>query len=47
MTPAQWMNVGLIVQYLVLAGLYLFEWQLPKALYWIGAAVISTAVLIM
>lgn len=38
---------GLIVFYVVLAGVYAYETNWAKCTYWIGAAIISTSVLVM
>ena len=46
MTPARWVNAALIGAYLVLAALYATEHQWPKVLYWSGAAVLGTGVLL-
>ena len=46
MTPAKWVNVALIVAYVVLAGLYATEGAWPKVLYWTGAAILGTGVLL-
>lgn len=46
MTPAKWVNLGLIAVYLVLAGLYAFDQQWPKALYWTGAAILGVGILL-
>ena len=46
MTPARWLNCGLILTYLVLAALYAGEREWPKVLYWFGAAILSTGVLL-
>lgn len=46
MTPARWVNLGLIGVYLGLAGLYAWEGSWPKVLYWVGAAILSTGVLL-
>jgi hypothetical protein len=47
MTPARWVNVALVVVYLVLAVLYAADRSAAKVVYWIGAAIISSAVLMM
>ena len=46
MTPARWVNVALIVTYLVLAVLYGVERDWPKVLYWVGASILGTGVLL-
>jgi hypothetical protein len=46
MTPAKWVNVVLIVTYLILAGLYGLDRDWPKVLYWTGAAILGTGVLL-
>lgn len=37
----------LIVQYLLAMCLFLYSGNYPKALYWLGAAIISYSILIM
>lgn len=46
MTPARWINVVLIGIYLVLAGLYAVEGAWAKVLYWVGASILATGVLL-
>ena len=46
LTPARWVNVALIVVYLGLAGLYASDAAWPKVLYWLGAAILSTGILL-
>ena len=46
MTPAKWVNVALIVQYLLLAALYGLEGNGPKTLYWVGAFILGLGVLL-
>ena len=46
MTPAKWLNLTLIGAYLVLAMLYGWERNWPKMLYWIGAMILTTGVLL-
>ena len=46
MTPARWLNLALIVTYLVLAGLYAHDQAWPKVLYWTGAAILGTGILL-
>ena len=46
MTPARWVNLALIATYLVLAILYGLERDYPKVLYWTGAAILGTGVLL-
>lgn len=47
MTPARWVNMLLILEYLLLTGLYACDGSWQKSMYWIGAAVISTSILLM
>jgi len=37
----------LIVFYAIVAGVFLFEGNYPKALYWVGACIITSSVLMM
>jgi hypothetical protein len=37
----------LVCQYLVLAAVFAYELNWPKCSYWIGAAIITTSVLVM
>lgn len=46
MTPARCVNLALIAVYLILAGLYALEQDWPKTLYWTGAAILGTGVLL-
>ena len=46
MTPARWLNLALIGAYLILAVLYGWERDWPKTLYWVGAAILGTGVLL-
>lgn len=46
MTPARWVNAALILTYLVLAVMYGLEQAWPKVLYWTGAAILGTGVLL-
>ena len=46
MSPAKWVNLALIGIYLVLAVLYAVERAWPKVLYWTGAAILGTGVLL-
>lgn len=46
MTPARWLNLALIATYLILAVLYGLDRNLPKTLYWVGAAILGTGVLL-
>ena len=46
MTPARWVNLVLIGTYLVLAILYAWDHDWPKVLYWVGAAILGTGVLL-
>ena len=46
MTPAKWVNVALIWTYLILAAMYATEKAWPKVLYWTGAAILGTGVLL-
>lgn len=38
---------GLIVVYVIVAVVFLWEGNYPKAVYWIGAAIITSSVLVM
>lgn len=40
-------TLWLLLQYVIAASLYLREWNLNKALYWIGATLLTIAVLRM
>ncbi len=44
---AAWLLKALIAQYAVLAVWFLAEGNVAKALYWVGAMVLSTGVLMM
>lgn len=46
LTPARWVNLALILTYLVLAGLYAADHAWPKVLYWLGAALLSLGILL-
>lgn len=41
------MMKGLLVFYVLIAGVSLYERNYPKALYWISAGMITTSVLLM
>ena len=41
------MMVCLVVVYLVIAGRFAYEGNWPKCTYWIGAAMITSSVLVM
>ena len=45
-TLASWVNLALIATYLVLAVLYALDRNWPKVLYWVGAAILGTGVLL-
>lgn len=44
MTGFLWMKI-LLVQYVGCAAVFLFQGDYPRGLYWIGAAIITSAVL--
>jgi len=44
---SEWMMKGLLVLYGVIAVASVVEGNLPKALYWVSAAMITTSVLLM
>ena len=46
MTPARWLHVTLICAYVVLAVLYGVDKDWPRVLYWVGAAILGTGVLL-
>lgn len=46
MTPARWISVSLIGQYIILAGLFAAERDWARMTYWIGASILATGVLL-
>lgn len=38
---------GLVVVYVIVAVVFVYEADYPKAAYWIGAAIITSSVLVM
>lgn len=47
MTRGDWFAVALVAQYVIAAIAYAADGAWPKALYWLGAAILGMAVLWM
>jgi len=44
MNAEQWINVALVIQFLVLAVIYIYQGNWYKVMYWGGAALITFSV---
>lgn len=47
MISGAWLQKALLVQYIIIAIVYLFEGNKPKALYWISAGLLTISILWM
>ncbi len=47
MRLGDWFTLALVVQYVIASVVYAADGAWPKALYWVGAAILGTAVLWM
>lgn len=47
MKAGDWFTVALVAQYVIASAIYAVDGTWPKALYWLGAAILGTAVLWM